>query len=124
MVSIITRDELKKLIDQKEEYTLIDVREEDELEYGMIPTAKNIPLSELGHAITASPSEFLKRYQFPLIKKEKQIIVYCRTGGRSGQAAHFLEQNGFSKVFNFAGSIWRWAEIDPNVRRYGPAPLR
>ena len=47
-VPIISTDELKELIDKKEDYILVDVREPDEIkEYGKIPTSINIPLGEL-----------------------------------------------------------------------------
>lgn len=121
-VKVISTDELKNLIDsQSEKYTLIDVRERDELQHGMIPTAGNVPLSELHEALNMSAEDFKSHYGFDLPSKEERVIFHCRTGGRSAQAAEYAETLGFNAE-NYAGSIWEWAEIDPNVKRYGEEP--
>ncbi len=50
---------------------------------------------------------------------EDQVVVYCRSGGRSAQAVQFLLANGYSKARNLAGGINRWAEvIDPSMQKY------
>ncbi len=117
-MQIISREELKALIDNKGKYVLIDVREKEELSYGMIPTAKNIPLHEIEQAFTLSEGNFQERYHFPHPQKEDTVIFYCRTGGRSAMATAFVEEKGFVHAKNYAGSIYDWASIDPNVRRY------
>ena len=48
--SIIKLNELKGLIESKKDYILVDVRNKDELQNGMIPTASNVPLPEVEHA--------------------------------------------------------------------------
>lgn len=121
MMSIISRDELKQLIDNREKYTLIDVRNKDELLHGMIPTAKNIPLPELEEAFSLSSDVFEQRYHFKKPSPADTIIFHCRSGGRSQQATLFANSKGYT-ARNFAGSIWQWAEIDPRVKRYGPEP--
>ena len=118
MSNIITRDELKKLIDGQGDYLLIDVREKDELKYGMIPTAKNISMSEIISAFGMEPDEFEKKFKFPKFRKDDNIIFYCRTGGRSHLAAIMAISKGFVNSKNFKGSIWEWSEIDVNVKRY------
>lgn len=40
--------------------------------------------------------------------KDEEVIVYCRSGNRSGQAAMYLEQMGFSNVTNLAGGMMAW----------------
>ncbi len=117
-MEIITRDALKALIDAKEEYVLIDVREKEELSYGMLPTAHNIPLHELEYALDLVPEDFQKKYRFKKPEKEEKVIFYCRTGGRSSMATAFAEEHGYIHAMNYAGSIYDWASIDPNVRRY------
>jgi len=113
----IARDQLKQLIDEKADYVLVDVREPDELAtYGKIPTAKNVPLSEFKEALGLSEEEFEEKYKFKLTKKDR-VIFYCRSGGRSLQAAEYAEQCGFD-VTNYKGSILDWSEIDPNVKAY------
>ena len=117
-MEVISRDEVKKLIDTKGDYVLIDVREKEELEYGMIPTAQNIPLQEIEQAFSLSEQEFKKKYNFPQPQKEGLVIFYCRTGGRSAIATASVEKLGFLHAKNYAGSIYDWANIDPHVRRY------
>ena len=73
---VISTEDLKKLIDsQSEKYTLIDVREREELEHGMIPTAFNVPLSELHEALNMSPEDFKSLYGFDLPSKEGRVIM-------------------------------------------------
>jgi adenylyltransferase/sulfurtransferase len=49
----------------------------------------------------------------------QEIVVHCKSGGRSQKAAEFLQQQGFKNVANVAGGILAWAgEIDPSVPKY------
>lgn len=121
MPTIITTKELQQLIRNKVDYLLIDVRNKDELIHGMIPTAKNIPLPEVEHALDLTPEAFEKKYHFKKPTKQDSLIFHCRSGGRSQQAAMIAENRGY-QAKNYAGSIWEWSEIDKNVKRYGPAP--
>ncbi len=105
----ITRDELKALIDSKADYILVDVREDDELEYGMIPTARHIPLRIIPTA--------LKNFEQFKLSKTKKLIFYCRSGNRSEQATKLALEQGFN-AYNYQGSILDWAEIDANVTAY------
>lgn len=118
---IISYAELKQLIDSKGTYVLIDVREKNELEYGMIPTAKNIPLSEFETAMNLSSEEFKKKYGCGKFLPQDHVIFYCRTGARSDRAAQYAIHKGFHAK-NFKGSIWEWSQYDPTVRFYGPTP--
>lgn len=74
---------------------LVDVRNPDELVTGSLPGALNVPLGELAARI----SEF---------DQQQQVVLFCRSGGRSGQAAQFLITNGFSRVVNLAGGMLAW----------------
>lgn len=70
---------------------LVDVRTATEFAGGSVKGAVNIPLNEIsGHL-----SKF---------KNKKSIVVFCRSGNRSGQAKNFLEQNGLENVVN--GGTW------------------
>ena len=78
----ITVEEVKTIVDNKDEnYVLIDVREDYEFNEGHIPGAVNIPL---GNITTVDYS------------KEKTLIVYCRSGNRSNQAAIKLKNMGYN----------------------------
>ncbi|MBI4439837.1 hypothetical protein HY638_02605 [Candidatus Woesearchaeota archaeon] len=118
--SVISREELKKLIDSKGKYVLVDVRERAELAYGSIPTAHNIPFSEFRGAMEMDPEEFRKRYFFPRFLRNDNVIFYCRSGGRSEKAAKYAIAKGHINAKNFAGGILEWSEIDPSVKKYGP----
>ncbi|MGH9518121.1 MAG: rhodanese-like domain-containing protein, partial [Terriglobales bacterium] len=53
------------------------------------------------------------------LDREREIVVQCRTGGRSQRIAEFLQQAGYAKVKNLAGGIQAWAtEIDPSMPKY------
>jgi adenylyltransferase/sulfurtransferase len=102
----ITVEELKARIDSKEKFVLLDVREPFEWDIARIEGAKLIPLGEL----TSRLGE---------LNPADEIVVQCKSGGRSGRAVEFLQQNGFSRVSNLAGGILAWADrIDPSVERY------
>ncbi|MSO57001.1 MAG: molybdopterin-synthase adenylyltransferase MoeB [Acidobacteria bacterium] len=98
--------ELKRKMDAKEPFFLLDVREPNEYQIGKIPGSTLIPLGEVP-----------QRYQE--IPKDKEIIVQCKMGGRSAKAAHFLRQQGFARVKNLTGGILAWSDkIDPSVPKY------
>ena len=76
--------------------TLIDVREPYELETeGFVPNAINIPLGDVPTRV-----EEIKAMAKP-------VVVFCRSGNRSGSAAQFLQGNGLDEVFNGGG----WQDV-------------
>jgi len=95
----ITVDEVKKRMDAGEELHLVDVREPSEnaefniggilLPLGMIRSMQTDEIDDL---------------------KEEEIILYCRSGNRSGQAAMFLESMGFTNTKNLSGGMLAWQE--------------
>jgi len=101
----ISVEELKKKMDNKEDFLLIDVREQRE---------KSI--SDMGG--TLIPVNSLPQ-RFSELDKEKEIILYCRTGARSGWATNFLLSAGFTNVKNLVGGIYAWSDkIDATVKKY------
>ncbi len=83
----------------KEDAVLIDVREPSEVQNGMIQNAIHIPMS----AINKRLSE-LDKY------KDRAVLVYCRSGNRSGSVCRTLTSRGFEKVYNLAGGIMAWED--------------
>jgi len=81
--------DLKVIID--EGAFLVDVRTPMEFAEGHVKGSVNIPLDKV-------PSQLAK------FKNKKNIVVFCRSGGRSSQAKSILEQNGFTNVVN--GGTW------------------
>jgi rhodanese-related sulfurtransferase len=88
--------ELKKKIDNNEDFFLLDVREEHEYAmYNMGGTL--IPLGSLPDAIPQ-----IEQY------KDTEIVVHCRSGMRSATAKQFLLQSGFKNVRNLIGGALAW----------------
>jgi rhodanese-related sulfurtransferase len=117
MENEISTKELQSLIKMGEGYVLIDVREKSELAYGTIPSAKNVPCSELESAEKLSQKDFKKKYGFPKFKHEDNIIIYCRSGRRAAKATEFLNKRSYH-ARNYKGSILEWSKIDKRVRAY------
>lgn len=102
----ITVQELKTKMDNKEDFQFIDVREPHEADIASLG-AELIPMGEiLG--------------QVDKISRDKQVIIHCRSGARSGTIVQALEsQHGFTNLYNLKGGILAWArEIDPTVAQY------
>ena len=76
---------------------ILDVRTPEEVSEGYINNASTINLYD---------EDFNAKIN--LIQKDKQIYVYCKSGGRSSEAAELLKKNGFSKVYNLKGGISEW----------------
>ncbi|MDW3191249.1 MAG: rhodanese-like domain-containing protein [Cytophagales bacterium] len=89
----IQAQELKERLEKGEAINLIDVREEWEYEERNI-NAKNIPLGTLPNRLDEIGAG-----------KDDEIIVHCKSGGRSGQAQKFLISKGYTNVRNLLGGI-------------------
>lgn len=102
----ITVEELKQMIDNAEDFQLIDVREPFEYEVSHL-NGENIPLSGI---IIESDK----------IATDKPVIVQCRSGKRSAAAIMQLEQQlGYENLYNLEGGILAWKEkIDPSISVY------
>jgi rhodanese-related sulfurtransferase len=81
---------------------LLDVREPDEYAAGHIPGITLIPMGEVPDRLSELP-------------RDKEIIITCRTGNRSGQVADFLREQGFTNVHNMNGGIVAWEEAGYEV---------
>ncbi len=78
---------------------LLDVREQNEISSGMLNNAIHIPLSAINERISE-----LDKY------KSNPVLVYCRSGNRSGSVCRNLSGRGFEKVYNLAGGIMAWED--------------
>ncbi len=83
---------------------LLDVREPHEWEIGRIEGAELVPLGELLRSLDRVP-------------RDRDVVVYCKGGARSAQAAHLLGEAGYLRVEHLLGGILAWwaAEIDPSL---------
>jgi sulfur-carrier protein adenylyltransferase/sulfurtransferase len=102
----VTVQELKEMMDKNAEFQLIDVREPHEYEICNLG-GELIPQGEIPQAVSR-------------ISKDKQVILQCRSGARSGNMVQWLEKNhGFTNLYNLKGGILAWSrEIDPSVPTY------
>ena len=90
----ISQDEAKEMMEQDDGHVIVDVRRPDEFETGHIPGAVCIPNEKIG---SEQPKE--------LPDPDQVILVYCRSGNRSKQAAQKLFDMGYSNVYEFGGII-------------------
>ncbi|HDK38395.1 MAG TPA: rhodanese-like domain-containing protein [Thiolapillus brandeum] len=95
-VKEIDSSELKKRLDAGEDIVLLDIRSDAEVQQGVLPKAEHLAM----HLIP------LKLQDLP---KDKDIILYCRSGARSYHACAFLEQQGVHNSYNLRGGIIDWA---------------
>jgi rhodanese-related sulfurtransferase len=113
-VTEISPAELKAKLDAKEDFILVDVRESGEFDHGHIASAHLVPR---GIIEAAADTSYPKHYPPLSGARDKQIVVYCATSGRSAMAAAVLQMMGYKKVLNLAGGFTRWdAEGLPQVR--------
>jgi sulfur-carrier protein adenylyltransferase/sulfurtransferase len=101
----ITPVELKRRLDAGEEVFVLDVREPHEYQIVNIG-APLIPLGDLPNRLNE-------------LDPKREIVIHCKTGGRSQRAAEFLQKSGFKNVANLAGGITAWAtDVDPKLPKY------
>lgn len=97
MMKEVTPQELKKLMDEKKDIQLIDVREEYEFDEVNM-NGQLIPMGEVMDNIEK-------------IAKDKQVVVHCRSGKRSATVINALEaQHGFTNLYNLKGGILAYIE--------------
>jgi molybdopterin/thiamine biosynthesis adenylyltransferase/rhodanese-related sulfurtransferase len=97
--------DLKKRMDAGENLFILDVREPFEYQIANIG-GKLIPQGEVPQRLAE-------------IDRDREIIVQCKSGGRSQRIAEFLKQSGYPKVANVSGGILAWSDqIDPSVPKY------
>lgn len=101
----ITVEQLAALRAAGEPHVLIDVREQNEYQITNIGGTL-IPLSQFAARAAEVP-------------REGRVIIHCKMGGRSAQAAEQLVALGYTNVENLAGGIYAWADrIDPSIPKY------
>lgn len=89
----LTAEEVKAFMEQHEDAVILDVRRESEYNSGHIPGAKLFPNEDINQETVSK------------LPGDKPLLVYCRTGKRSQQAAEKLLNLGFSEVYDFGGIV-------------------
>jgi rhodanese-related sulfurtransferase len=87
--------------------TLLDVREDWETQLAPVPTRLvHIPMGQVAERLSE-------------LDPHEDMVVICRSGGRSLEVARFLTAQGFTSVFNLAGGILAWSrDVDPRIPQY------
>ena len=94
MYQQITANDAKKIMDSNTDIVILDVREQNEYDEGHIPGAILIPYTEIEN-----------KAESMIPDKNKEILVYCRSGRRSKIAAESLVKLGYTNVKEFGGII-------------------
>jgi rhodanese-related sulfurtransferase len=89
------------------EMTLLDVREDWETTLAPVPAEiLHIPVGQISNRLSE-------------LDHQREIVVICRSGGRSLEVARFLSSQGFATVYNLAGGILAWSrDVDPRIPQY------
>jgi rhodanese-related sulfurtransferase len=95
-VKEIDADDLQARIEAGEDIALIDIRSDAEVAQGILPDSEHLPM----HLIP------LRMHDLP---KDRDVVLYCRSGARSYHACNFLGQQGVTNVVNLRGGIIAWA---------------
>ena len=90
---------------------LLDVREDDEWAAGHAPGAHHLPMMEIPARMAEIPDD-------------TDVVVVCRSGGRSGQVVAYLTQNGWDNVRNLDGGMMSWAASGREVVAESGQPAR
>jgi rhodanese-related sulfurtransferase len=96
-VKNVTAEEAYKLISDNKEFIILDVRTKDEYDNGHIPGAKLVPVNILSMKIAQ-----LNKY------RDKPVLVYCASGGRSPRAVDTLVNNDFRYIYHLSRGIFSW----------------
>lgn len=87
---------------------MVDVREAHELANGMLNNVIHIPMNHIPARLTELETA-----------RQSPLVLICRSGQRSAQVGHFLEQEGFNEVINLEGGMNAWAaQIDKSMQVY------
>lgn len=92
----VSMDDIVKIMEENKDYVIVDVRTPDEYKEGHIPNAINIPNETINETVYNK-----------LKDKNQLILIYCRSGSRSRQAAYKMQKLGYTNLVDFGG-IMNW----------------
>ena len=98
---------LQTLLAEKPDLLLVDVRESSEHEQGHLPNAHLVPRGILE---AAADLNYPKHDKTLHTARERPVVLYCATGGRSAMAALTLQMMGFKEVYSLAGGFMQWQQ--------------
>lgn len=93
----VSMNDIVKIMEENKDYIIVDVRTPDEYKEGHIPNAINIPNETINETVYNK-----------LKDKNQLILIYCRSGSRSRQAAYKMQKLGYTNLVDFGGIInWK-----------------
>ncbi len=106
MVEEISPEQLRESLAADRKPVVVDVRDPWELALSRVAGTVDIPMGAIPDRLGE-------------IDRTRDVVVICRSGGRSRSVAQFLVQQGYPSVANLTGGILAWGErIDPSLRPY------
>lgn len=106
MVREISPTEFVARRERGDDLLLLDVREPHELAIASVPGVVHIPMAHVPERLGE-------------LDPAREIVVLCRSGGRSLQVARFLESRGYGSVANLTGGTLAWSrDVDPTLPTY------
>ena len=100
-IQYVSMEEIATIMQENTNYIILDARTIEEYNEGHIPNAICIPNETIDETVTTK-----------LPNKDQLILIYCRSGNRSKQAALKLQQLGYTNLIEFGGIIDREGEIE------------
>lgn len=94
----LSQDKWREELEKSKNAVVLDVRKPEECAEGKIPNAVEIDI--------LNPEFFMSEIE--KLDKDKDYFIYCRSGGRSGQACSIMEQMGFNSTYNLLGGMLEW----------------
>lgn len=110
-VKTISYEEIKALLEKSQNFLIVDVRKEEELEKGRIPGSVNIPIDTVETALSMEPEMFKAKYGVNKPSLDSQELVFHCFMGKRGQAAtETANKLGYVNARNYAGAYKEWSE--------------
>lgn len=94
----LTQHEWTKRLENDENAIILDVRTKEEVDEGKIPNSLHVDIYK--------GQDFIDEIE--TLDKSKSYLVYCKSGGRSGQACGVMHQLGFENAYNLIGGFSEW----------------
>ena len=96
----VTPEQVNERLERGDKFLLLDVRENDEVEAGLVPGARHVTRGHLE-----------SRVEDVLTDKDAEVVVYCAGGTRSAFATQTLNELGYSNVSSMSGGFTRWKDL-------------
>jgi sulfur-carrier protein adenylyltransferase/sulfurtransferase len=96
----VTPEDVDERLRRGDEFLILDVREDEEVEHGILPGARHVTRGHLE-----------SRVEDVLTDKDAEVVVYCAGGVRSAFATKTLEELGYSNVSSMSGGFTRWKDL-------------